>query len=126
MNDSTRRAVGIGALLLLIAGLSTLAVWRLAAASRMGWAGLTYMPLTAPKKDRPAPVMPLGMNPGSVMMVYPGAPADRAGVRRGDEIVAINGIPAADLKQLTALSASIRSGEPITYTVKRKGVTRTV
>lgn len=125
MNDSTRRAVGIGALFLLIATLVTLGAWRLAAASRMGWAGLTYLP-TPTKKGAPARSMPLGMNPGSVMMVYPGAPADRAGVRRGDEIVALNGIPATDLKRLTALSASIRSGESITYTIKRKGVTRSI
>jgi hypothetical protein len=124
MNDSRRRAAGITALVMLVIALTSLAVWRLTTASRLGWAGMTYLPVNA---KRAAPKeMPMGMKPGGVLMVYPGAPASKAGIRRGDEVKAINGIPANDLQRLTGLSGQVRVGDVVTYTISREGVVRTV
>ncbi len=124
MTESRRRLTGVFALLLLAGLLGALSVWRLQTAARIGWAGMTYLPLT-PKKSTAA-TMPMGFNPGSVIMVYPAAPADRAGIQRGDEVVAINGIPANDRPRLTKLAQQVRVDDLVTYTVKRAGVITTI
>ncbi|MBN2433027.1 MAG: SpoIIE family protein phosphatase [Acidobacteria bacterium] len=59
--------------------------------------------------------------PGRVGVVTPGSPADRAGVRSGDEIVAIEGIPLDQKEQLQALNDRLKPGDTVTYRLRRDG-----
>src|SRR5581483_11032322 len=52
-------------------------------------------------------------------------PAARAGLRTGDQIVAINGQPVSDFRQLVSI-VSARPGENVSFTYRRGGVERTV
>ena len=123
MRESQRRVIGITALVVLLVALSWLSIAKLRSASRLGWAGMTYLPIVGSKK---APKPMIGVSPGSVVLVYPGSPASRAGIDRGDEVVAINGIPASDVPRLTTLNAATRAGDVLTYTIRRNGTTRDV
>jgi sigma-B regulation protein RsbU (phosphoserine phosphatase) len=55
------------------------------------------------------PYLGMSERPGMVGLVYPGGPADRAGLRAGDRILSINGIPAADQEDMPAM---LRRGGP--------------
>jgi regulator of sigma E protease len=48
-----------------------------------------------------------------VAEVVPGSPADRAGLRRGDAIAAVNGKPVRSFRELNQLSADFLSGTPV-------------
>ncbi len=48
-----------------------------------------------------------------VAEVVPGSPADQAGLRRGDAIVAVNGKPVRSFRELNQLSADFLSGTPV-------------
>ena len=56
-----------------------------------------------------------------VSSVQPGGPADRAGLKRGDVITAINDQPIVDSNNLRNTVASTAPGSPVTVTVWRDG-----
>ena len=56
-----------------------------------------------------------------VTKVASGSPADQAGFRAGDVLVAFNGIPVKDHERIKAAKASIGVGSQVTYTVARAG-----
>lgn len=60
--------------------------------------------------------------PFVIANVYPDTPAARAGLQQGDEIVAVEGVPARELNQ-TALSTMIRGpeGTTVTLSISREG-----
>jgi C-terminal peptidase prc len=62
--------------------------------------------------------------PFVIVNVYADTPAARAGLQPGDEIVAVEGVPARELNQ-TALSGMIRGmeGTPVTLSISREGDT---
>jgi len=99
-------------------GLAGYCAWRLDVINRLGWAGFSYVPPVG-KTSTAQPLM--GLQPGSVFMVFPGAPAERAGLRRGDIIFGINGIPASDLRRLNPVVSSAKSGDVIRYAILRDG-----
>jgi len=63
--------------------------------------------------------------PARVGKVMPGSPAERAGLREGDQIAAVNGEPVADF---TALVGRVqpKPGVTLDFTVERDGQTLTV
>ncbi len=70
----------------------------------------------------------LGMDrPGGIIAsaVYPGGPADRAGVREGDVIVAADSTPVNDEGGLNFSTATHKPGDTLTLTLRRAGATRT-
>src|SRR5687768_13799245 len=76
-------------------------VLRLQYWDETGLAGLTFFP-EMPKGKQP----PLEMfRAGRVFMVYPTSAAERAGIRGGDFLVSINGIPQKDNEALNAKAA---------------------
>ena len=95
-NSLSRRAIGLTAAVAILVGLAGYCAWRLDVINRLGWAGFSYVPPVG-KTSTAQPLM--GLQPGSVFMVFPGAPAERAGLRRGDIIFGINGIPASELRR---------------------------
>ena len=69
----------------------------------------------------------LGLDrPGGVIAsaVYPGGPADRAGVREGDLIVAADNAPVNDEGGLNFSTATHKPGDTLTLTLRRAGATR--
>jgi serine protease Do len=71
----------------------------------------------------------LGMKrPAGVLVeqVYPGGPAERAGLRVGDVILAVNDQPADDTESLAYRVATLSAGERATLRYRRKGIERTV
>jgi serine protease Do len=61
-----------------------------------------------------------------VTMVEHGAPADRAGLRAGDVIVAYDGKPVPDADHLTAMVATTPAGSRVPITLFRNGKQETV
>ncbi len=59
--------------------------------------------------------------PCEVRTVEPGSAADQAGVRPGDVILAVDGVPIADFEGLTTRVAGRRPGEPLRLSVVREG-----
>jgi serine protease DegQ len=53
--------------------------------------------------------------------VVRGTPADKAGLKRGDIVIAINGKPIADVTDLSNLTAALKPGERGEFTVLREG-----
>ena len=56
-----------------------------------------------------------------IAKVAPGSPAEQAGFRTGDVLVAFNGISIKDKEKLKAAKASIGVGSEVTYIVARAG-----
>ena len=81
----------------------------------LGITGLIFFPEVEPEKQPPLKAF----QPGRVFMTYWSAPADRAGIRAGDELVSINGISAKDNQALIANAARFRSGDKVHYRIRR-------
>ncbi|WP_340117019.1 DegQ family serine endoprotease [Pelagibius sp. 7325] len=84
------------------------------------WSGIAGQDLTAElaeglRLDRPGGVV--------ISDVYPGGPADRAGIDPGDVIVAVNDQPVIDLQSLRYRVATGSLGEALDVEVVRKGQT---
>jgi S1-C subfamily serine protease len=71
----------------------------------------------------------LGVTQGPGVVVYqvqPGSGADRAGLRRGDVITALNGTAITDPNTFRNSIAGTQPGNEVTLTVKRDGSERQV
>jgi serine protease Do len=75
-------------------------------------------PATAEKIEQPGAVVVNGITEGS--------PADKAGLRRGDILVKLQGQPLQGLGALQGAIEFATVGEPLTLTVNREGATRDV
>jgi putative serine protease PepD len=64
--------------------------------------------------------------PAEIQETVPGAPADRAGLRAGDEVTAVDGDPIETGDELREAIDAQRPGEKLTLTVTRGGDERTV
>lgn len=119
MSVTRRRVGGAIAALLLLAGILTFSAWRLYSIGREGWAGLSYYP-GVPKAKKTLRTEPMfAMPAGAIILLYPDGPADRAGLRRGERIVAIDGIKLTDVDALDALDKRVRRGDVVVYRIDR-------
>src|SRR5579885_910192 len=118
MTVHTRRALGLAVAVFVLLVIASYTTWRIDVISRRGWAGFSYLPPVG-RSSQTAPIA--GLMPGSVVTVYPGAPAERAGIRSGDVIVGIDGVPASDLKRMIAVETSVKSGSVVRYNVLQSG-----
>ncbi|HYE16346.1 MAG TPA: Do family serine endopeptidase [Pyrinomonadaceae bacterium] len=85
---------------------------------RRGMVGVTIQPVTADI----AASLDIGQPRGAlVSSVMPGGPAERAGLRRGDIIVAVNNAPVADSNTFRNTVARMQPGTPASVTVLRDG-----
>ena len=93
--------------------------WRLAAAHEIGWTGLQYtLGIPDEQRKKMPDFGPFSPRPGQVMVVANDSPAERAGVRAGDSVIAVNGIPIVDQKRLTAVERASRRGTTLTYRIR--------
>ena len=123
MDVARRKALGLFLAVAVLIGLTAYCGWRLEVASRRGWAGFSYVPPIHSKTAGQPRTQIAGLNPGSVIMVFSGVPAEHAGIRRGDVITAINGIPSHDYPRMSRLSTSVEQGDVLRYTIQRNGRT---
>jgi hypothetical protein len=117
MSVTQRRVAGAAAALLVLIVTTAYIVWRLRVIGRAGWTGVSYFAVVKVKGSE----QPVGFSPGAVYVLYPGGPAESAGVQRGDRVLAINGIPLDDQEGISALAKRVRYGDTLRYRVDRGG-----
>src|ERR1700682_1961167 len=118
MSTMHRRAWGAVAALIVLLLAFAYVSWRLRVIGREGWAGISYFPVV---KAKHTPQPALGLTPGSVYVLYPGSPAEKSGILRGDRLLAINGVPLDDPDGLPKLAKRLRRGDTVVYRVDRVG-----
>jgi S1-C subfamily serine protease len=64
----------------------------------------------------------------TVNKVYEGTPAQKAGIRVGDQLIAVNGVQISEEnhEQLQAMMAAMKPGKTFDYTISRSGKERSV
>lgn len=82
---------------------------------RAGYVGASFRPPATEEQ-----VLGRGRHPdaGRLVVVHPGSPAEAAGLRVGDELVAVDGIPASDAEALEARGRHARRGDAVRVTVR--------
>jgi len=121
--SNSRRTIGILIAIAVLAGVVGYGAWRVNVMAHSGWAGFSYIPSLGPTGPSGGTA---AIQPGAVFMLYPGAPADRAGIERGDVVLAINGISARDFDRLSLLANGMRSGDLLRYRLSRAGRPRDI
>jgi membrane-associated protease RseP (regulator of RpoE activity) len=120
MSVSVRRAAGLAAAILTLIGVVSYRSWRLGIVSRRGLAGFSHVPPIG-SSGRPTQTGVVGLQPGSVIVLFPGSPAERAGLQRGDVILSINGVPSSDLRKMSGVIAAVHRGSLVRYHISRNG-----
>ncbi|MBD3422229.1 MAG: Do family serine endopeptidase [Chitinivibrionales bacterium] len=88
-----------------------------------GWIGVTIQPVS----DAMSEAMGLeGVRGVLIGDVFDGQPADKAGIKRGDVIISINGTEVNSPNDLRNVVAAIEPGTKTTFTVVREGKEKTV
>lgn len=90
---------------------------------RRGQLGVTVLKIPSEEASK------LGVDQGPGVVVYevqPGSAADRAGLRRGDVITALNGTPVTDPNTFRNAIAGTPPGADVTLTIKRGGAEQQV
>jgi len=92
-----------------------------------GWlgCGLSFSGSIVRKPSNGVPVRWQFDSPPKVVSVEADGPADRAGLKRGDVLTQIDGVPLDSGRGEKRFSA-IEPGQTITWTVRRDGVERTI
>jgi serine protease Do len=88
-----------------------------------GWLGIAFQPLD---EALAAAVKAPDAKGALVANVTPGAPADKAGMKAGDVIVAVDGKPLADVRRLPSLVAGFEPGRTVPVEVLRAGAKRSL
>lgn len=93
------------------------------------WLGVRYLAIT----DRLATAQKLPVKAGALVVrgdaptdiaVVPGSPADRAGIRENDIVIAVAGEPITESRPLARLIAKQKPGDRVTLTILRAGKER--
>jgi serine phosphatase RsbU (regulator of sigma subunit) len=106
----------------LLGGMTAYTVTQLRHWDEIGLTGLAFWPHLTQEKRPPLKIF----SPGRVFMVFPTSPAQDAGIRGGDTILAINGIPTEDNARLIETAPKLRRGDIVVYRVRRDNTIRDV
>jgi serine phosphatase RsbU (regulator of sigma subunit) len=117
MSLRTRVTLVLVLSLVALAATTAYTVTKLREWHEAGMVGVAFM---APLPRGKTP--PLAMfSSGRIFMVYPGGSADESGLRSGDVIVSIDGIPLKDNDKLVARAGGLKTGHRVTYRIQRDG-----
>jgi serine phosphatase RsbU (regulator of sigma subunit) len=112
-----RLAFGLSLGLLFTISATVYAVSRLVYWHSAGWTAMSILPPSQTKFKMPA--MWSDYEPQRVIVTLPGGPAAKAGLRPGDFVAAINGIPYTDTARIRALDTSLTTGDMLQYDIRR-------
>ncbi|HEV7920703.1 MAG TPA: SpoIIE family protein phosphatase [Thermoanaerobaculia bacterium] len=127
MSSRRRLLIGLTLVAVAMAGVSVFCLYRLNFWHQRGWAGFNYMAPYLDAKETPSKTpRPLLIPPGRVLVTLPGEPAAKAGLRMGDQIVSVNGVPIEDQNRLRAIDARTKAGDVLHYIVRRDGRQRAI
>jgi S1-C subfamily serine protease len=62
----------------------------------------------------------------TVVAVASGSPAEKAGFRKGDVVLALNGVPLSDTAKVKEAKAHCTVGKTVAYTIQRNGAQQTL
>jgi S1-C subfamily serine protease len=91
--------------------------------TRRGWLGVALQPITVPESLAARAGQPSGR---MVVSITPGGPAERAGMRVGDVLLAVNGHSASGSHALRAFLGADRIGSRVEVRLMRDGAIQTV
>ena len=120
MSRRSKRALVLAAsFALIVVSFSVFAV-RAAHWQERGWAGFGYFPANMPEQTLPNWAPPfMRPGPGSVMQLWPGGPAEAAGIRPLDRVETINGIDIGDSNAIARLARDASTGSRLRYQLRR-------
>ncbi len=123
MSLRRRKVLVLSVSLLTVAASVIVLGWWAGHARRAGWAGMAFQGALPGERATSLldTVLDLGGGPGLVNVVAPGSPAHRAGIRVGDRVVAVDGVPLADHEGLRRAAAETSFGSTVEYRVERDG-----
>jgi serine phosphatase RsbU (regulator of sigma subunit) len=123
MDIDPKRIVALALPSILVLACSSFLAWLIFTWNQMGWVGMVfYPPKVETGKEVKLPRLHFSRGiakPGGVGKVFYGGPAYEAGIRAGDEIVEINGIPTNKTERLAELASGAKPGELLNYRVRR-------
>src|SRR5688500_8595734 len=122
MTPGKRVVLAVSLTLLVVALTIGVIIVRVRHAHVAGVAGVVFLEPTGAKNQPKV----FGLRPSQIMMVYPDGPADQAGLRPRDEIVSIGGVSLLDKAGLRKLNERVKTGDPVTYRIRRNGQERDV
>lgn len=120
MSARRRLLFGLTLAAVLTAGVLGWTAYRLRYWHEQGWAGLQ----TIPRRTTTGPNVVFA--PGQVIVVMPGAPAARAGIRPGDQVLSVGGVRVDDGPGLTALDRRVHRGDVVRYHLRHDKAERDV
>jgi hypothetical protein len=123
MTPGKRVALAVGLTLLGVIAVISVIIGRVRHAHATGMSGIVFMERSSSAGRQPRV---FGFSPGQIMFAYPGSGGDKAGLRRGDEILSIGGVPLTDKTGLQRLNERVFTGDSVVYRIRRDGVERDV
>ncbi|HEX2832759.1 MAG TPA: SpoIIE family protein phosphatase [Thermoanaerobaculia bacterium] len=103
-----------------------LLAWRAKVWHAHGWTGLRYVVGTPDGVSLPPILAEKVPRSGTIDVVLPGSPAERAGIRAHDVLVTIDGLRVSDVRSILRHAELSRRGDTIVYRITRGSAERTV
>lgn len=120
MSSRKRLIVVIGVTAIVLATATTFTLSRIVRWHRLGWVGAVYSPVFPGAKASSPANNPYGADPGEILITYAHSPADGR-LHARDVVIAINGVPIADIQRLRDLDATLSRDAKLVYRVHRDG-----
>ena len=114
MTVSLKKRIAMGLFLVLLASGAGAEIAKAASLWGRGWLGLSVaISVQVNPKDSTRTTSAL------VNVVMSDGPASRAGIRNGDRVLSVNGIPVSQPAKISAFQETIRPGQEVEYRVRR-------